>query len=155
LFKQPEFKWFDERYFSDIVKEKRCEGLLRVYWDRYLVNIEREVDSHQEYHLDKWLFENGKLYDLGKNRDQKKEHMYLHFINWKRTMKNCELTYRDKRENFYISYNAIHVNPNTEMKRYYNKIKNIFNGYHRILWRKQKSKKIKKSYYRLLGQLSK
>ena len=53
------------------------------------------------------------------------EVMYLHFINWKRSIKTCEVKYN----NFYISYNKIHYNLHSSFLILLNNIKNIFNGY--------------------------
>lgn len=155
LFIQEEYCWFDESTFAKIVRQKKVKKELKVYWDTYLLNVENGRDSHQEYHLDKWLYENGKLYDLGKNRNERIEYMYLHFINWKRTMESCEMVYPHNDTGFYISYNAIHLNRNGRDRIVYNNIKNLFEGYwvreRRRINKKKRQKLIERGVKKLFG----
>ncbi len=131
LFKESKYLWFDENTFATIVAEKKQKGELKVWWDEYLVNNERDRDSHQEYYLDRWVFDKGKLYDIGVNGKQKAEHMYLHFINWKITMNRCDIGYTSTDDKFYISYSGIHYKQHTQLQKKANTIENFFNGYYK------------------------
>ena len=145
LFEVPEFKWTDEVVLSSFIKnDPAFKALdLKVYWPNILCNQENGRDSHQEYYLDKWLWKEGKMLDL-KNGNPFNEVMYLHFINWKRTMKYAEVKYLDNPEQFYISYNGIHYKPHLDFVKALNGFKNVFAGYYAILYRKILLKTIKK-----------
>lgn len=145
LFELPEFKWTDEVVLSKFIKTSlafKALGL-KVYWLTILCNQENGRDSHQEYYLDKWLWKDGKMLEL-KNGKQINEVMYLHFINWKRTMKYSEVKYTDNPKQFYISYNGLHYKPHSNFAKALNGFKNLFDGYYAILYRKSVIKKIKK-----------
>lgn len=131
LFKATEYRWFDESTFASIVEEKKQKAELKVWWDEYLVNHERGSDSHQEYYLDRWVFDNGKLFDRGNGLDLKIEHMYLHFINWKAAMKTCEVSFDNPIEKFYVSYSGIHYKEHTFLDKRINSLKIIINGYYK------------------------
>jgi hypothetical protein len=142
LFEVPEFRWTDEVVLSDYL-QKHNDGKdlgINVYWPSILCNQERGRDSHQEYYLDRWLWQNGKMI----NTKTGEEVMYLHFINWKRTMKYCEVKYNDRPEQFFISYNGMHYNPHSKLTKAINTLKNHFNGYYAILNRKRLKRKLNK-----------
>lgn len=136
-------KRFCEGTFSDITKEAINEGLLKVKWDEILCNQENDRDSHQEYYLDKWLWRDGKVLEL-KNGKPINEVMYLHFINWKRTMKFSKIKWQDNPQQFYISYTGMHYKPHSTFEILLNRFKNLYNGYYTILFRKRLEKKLKK-----------
>jgi hypothetical protein len=145
LFVQENYKWFDEDHFARIVAGEVQHNQLAVYWDQHLVNNEKGRDSHQEYKLDKWLFDKGKLFDISAPSEQPVEHMYLHFINWKIKMKTCDI--KPENEIFYISYTGIHSSPHSFPALLANKIQNVFYGYYvreGIRIRKKKLKSLKK-----------
>ncbi|WP_432409983.1 DUF6625 family protein [Rasiella sp. SM2506] len=121
-------KRFCEGTFSEIIKEALKENKIRVKWDRILSNQERGIDSHQEYYLDKWLWMEGKMLEL-KNGKPVHEVMYLHFINWKRTMKYCKINYPEHPSEFYISYTGVHYKPHWKITKIANGFKNLFDGY--------------------------
>lgn len=145
LFEVPEFKWTDEVVLSNYIKTNPdFETMeLKVYWPTILCNQERGFDSHQEYHLDKWLWKDGKMLEV-KNGEPINEVMYLHFINWKRTMKFSEINYIEQPNEFYISYNGIYYNAHSGFAKAMNGVKNLFAGYYALLFRKRILKKIKK-----------
>jgi len=128
LFEQPKFMWFDEgkltNYIKNEIEQKKAK--YEVYWPDTLLNQEKGRDSHQEYYLDRWLWTDGKLV----NTKNKEEVMYLHFINWKKTMKICEVDFKKELNWFYISYNSIHIKPHTNSEIKWNDFKNIFDGYY-------------------------
>lgn len=142
LFEVPEFKWTDEVVLSNFIKtDPAFKALgLKVYWPKILCNQENGRDSHQEYHLDKWLWKEGKMLEL-KNGKPINEVMYLHFINWKRTMEYCEVEYNDNPNQFYISYKGMHYNPHSGFAKMLNGIKNLFDGYHTREYRRIEKKK--------------
>ncbi|AFL81695.1 hypothetical protein Aeqsu_2235 [Aequorivita sublithincola DSM 14238] len=103
---------------------------------------ENGQDSHQEYYLDKWLWKDGKMLEL-KNREPINEVMYLHFINWKRTMTFSEVKYKDNPQQFYISYSGMHYEPHSNFAQIVNGVKNVYSGYYVILKRKAILKRVK------------
>lgn len=145
LFEVPQFKWTDEVVLSNYIKTDPAfkQLKLKVYWPTILCNQERGVDSHQEYHLDKWLWKDGKMLEL-KNGQPINEVMYLHFINWKRTLKYSEINYTDQPKEFYISYNGMHYKAHSGFAKAMNGFKNLFAGYYVRLKRVKIKKKIKK-----------
>lgn len=118
---------FDENLLTNLIKENN-EYSSVVFWQSILCNQENGVDSHQEYYLNKWLWDKGSVFRLKKNKVEH-EVMYLHFINWKRTIKFSEVKYNDFPEEFYISYTGIHYRQHTRITIFLNYVKNIFNGY--------------------------
>lgn len=144
LFEVPKFMWFDEVVLTKHIKYlgENNKNPFKVFWNEELVKKGIESEKHQEYYLDRWLFENGKIYDL--YDINKKEYMYLHFINWKRTMKFSEVIYLDQPKQFYISYNGIRYQSNPMINRALNGFKNLFYGYYTILFKKRLVKAIKR-----------
>ena len=133
---------FDENLLTEVVKKNDTK---RVFWDEILCNHERGRDSHQEYYINKRIWNNGGVYQVDENNTLD-EVMYLHFINWKRTMTHCDLIESDT-NSFYISFNKIHLVEQPAWTEYLNGVKNIFNGYlikERRRYRKLKLKSLKK-----------
>ncbi len=118
---------YDEVGFTNIVSKLEKEGQIKVFWDEKLIQSGIKSEMHQEYFLDRWLYKNGSVYDL--YDINKKEYMYLHFINWKVTMKFCEIDYLDQPKQFYISYNGVHYKINSSIVKSFNGFKVFFNGY--------------------------
>ncbi|SDH87116.1 MULTISPECIES: DUF6625 family protein [Winogradskyella] len=140
LFEVPEFKWTDEIVLSNFIKEDEVfkSMNLKVYWPFILCNQENGHDSHQEYYLDKWLWKDGAILKLKKGQPVN-EVMYLHFINWKRTIKYNDVQFEGIQTNFYISYTGLHYHLHTEWQHFLNIFKNVFNGY----WIKEKRRRKK------------
>lgn len=153
LFEVPEFKWTDEVVLTEYIKNsKEFKKLnLKVYWDTILCNQERGRDSHQEYYLDRWLWDNGKM----TNTKTKEEVMYLHFINWKRTMRFSEVKYTNCHLQFYISYNELHYKVHKQSRHFLNKVKNSFQGYYVKENRRLRKKKIKSFKKRVKRKIKK
>ncbi len=134
LFSSQRGVFFDECHFSKFLEnhyreERRVE---KIYWSTILLNQEKGRDSHQEYYLDKWQWQNGKMVDM----HTKEEVMYLHFINWKKTMKECEVKYLSNTKEFYVSYSGIHYDRHSSFELFYNNFTNLFNGYYKKEWRR-------------------
>jgi hypothetical protein len=147
LFEVPEFRWTDEVVLSDYL-QKHNDGKdlgINVYWPSILCNQERGRDSHQEYYLDRWLWQNGKMINTKKGE----EVMYLHFINWKRTMRYCEVKYEDNPHQFFISYNGMHYNAHPQLVKSWNLLKNVFDGYKIRESRRIQKKNIKRIFKRV------
>lgn len=142
IFKTKKHLRYDEVGLTTIVEKLYKDGLVNVLWDEKLLQDGIKSEVHQEYFLDRWLYENGAVYDLFD--PDRKEYMYLHFINWKRTMRFCEIKYQDNPNQFFISFNRIHYKPHSVFTKMLNGIKNIFDGYYAILFKKSILKKIKK-----------
>lgn len=144
LFEHPKFQWTDEVVLTDCIKHNpEFKTLdLKVYWSNILCNQERGRDSHQEYYLDRWQWQNGKLLNTKTNE----EVMYLHFINWKRTMKSSEVKYIDQPNSFYISYSKIHYDKHNFFKKLCNSFTNLFDGYYVRLKKNRIKKLIKRNF---------
>lgn len=128
-------QFFDEIHFDKYLKKVNKVLNLRIYWAKYLLNVENNMDSHQDYHLDRWLWKNGKLTNTKTNQ----EVMYLHFINWKNSIKKNGIQYNSELNSFFISYNKIHLFRHTSFYVFANHIKNLFFGY----WRREKVRTFK------------
>ncbi|TXE21548.1 hypothetical protein ES731_01185 [Psychroflexus gondwanensis] len=138
LFEQEPFMWFDEHVLSNFLKHTLHP--YKIKWDTILCNQENGRDSHQEYELNRWYWKEGQL----TNTQTGKEVMYLHFINWKRTMRFSEVRYKDNPKPFYISYKGMHYKKYSNFKLIFNAFKNVFFGYYIRLKRKKLEKKLKK-----------
>lgn len=140
LLELPKFQWMDETIFTQFLKKFNSENdteTIQVYWPRILCNQERGTDSHQDYHLDKWLWKEGKMVKL-QRRQHIDEVMYLHFINWKRTFRYCKMAYPGPNQ-FFISYRGIHTKPHAAFLVWLNSLKNYFFGYYnRLKWLRYK-----------------
>lgn len=135
LLEQKKYMWGEEQVLTNYLKSQGISmNMPKVYWKTYWVN-NVNGKAHQEYYLDKWLWKEGKMLEL-KDGKPINEVMYLHFINWKRTMKSCEVEYIDKPKQFYISYDSIHYQQHSKIEKVLNVLKNLFNGYHIRLKRK-------------------
>ena len=154
LFKVPEFQWTDEVVLSNYLKgHNNGKSLgIQVYWPTILCNQENGRDSHQEYYLDKWLWKDGQMLEL-QNGKPINEVMYLHFINWKRTMKYCKVDYGDNPKQFYISYKGMHYKKHSGFLKMLNGIKNLFDGYYRREYRRIKKNKLKSILKRVKKKL--
>jgi hypothetical protein len=152
LFEEPKFNWFDEHVLTNYIKDESDENSFEynVHWSKILLNQERGRDSHQEYYLDKWQWQKGKMID----GNTKEEVMYLHFINWKKTMKKCEVKYLDNTKQFYISFSGIHINKHSCFEILFNDFKNIFNGYYKKEWRRIFRRKITSYIKRIKRKLN-
>jgi len=151
LFEHPKFQWTDEVVLTDSIKHNpEFKSLdLKVYWSNILCNQERGRDSHQEYYLDRWQWQNGKM----KNIKTNEEVMYLHFINWKRTMKSSEVTYCDQLDSFYISYSKVHYNKHSILQKLWNSFTNLFYGYYVREFKRIKKNRIESLIKRIKRKL--
>jgi hypothetical protein len=143
LFEESKFKWFDEYVLTNFIKERLIENTFeyKVYWPTILLNQERGIDSRQEYYLNRWMWQNSKMINTKTNE----EVMYLHFINWKKLMQNCEVIYNQNVDLFYVSYKNIHIEKYSYFTILLNTFINIFDGYYVRLWqynRKNNNKKL-------------
>ena len=142
---------FDENLLTEILKEN--DRGLNTKWDEILCNQYKGIDSHQEYHINKWIWKNGSVYSLDKSNNLN-EVMYLHFINWKRTMTKCTLIESDT-DSFFISFNKIHIEKQPVWIEYLNSVKNLFNGYWVKENRRINKNKIKSLFKRVKRKLIK
>ncbi|WP_348810492.1 DUF6625 family protein [Flavobacterium maritimum] len=147
VFEQQSYKWFDENAFALIIGELKLKNTISVYWEDELLDKGIESVAHQEYVLDKWLYKKGKVYEL--TESSVKEYMYLHFINWKKTMKNCEVKFADSTDSFYISYSAIHYHSHSNFEKGFNIFNNLFDGYFVREKKRIFFKRLKKKFKRL------
>ena len=125
LFEKERFMWFDEQVLSSYLRESSHS--FQIKWDIILCNQEKGRDSHQEYYLNRWLWKNGKLI----NTKTQEEVMYLHFINWKRTIKFSEVQYDKELKDFHVSYKRIHYQPFSNFRLVFNDFKNLFFGFYK------------------------
>ena len=145
----------DEEAFTVVLKNllKQATPGLKIYWNTYLMN-QTQGKAQQEYYLDKWLWKEGKMLEI-KNGKPIDEVMYLHFINWKRTLKYSEVRYNDEPKQFLISYNGMHYFRHSDWAILLNSIKNWFNGYEVRMRRKKLFLKLKGFKKRLFRKLTK
>lgn len=144
LVQQQKYMWTEEQVLTKhLHSQMNNADAPKVFWPKILCNQENGRDSHQEYYLDKWLWKDGKMLEL-KNGKPVNEVMYLHFINWKRTMRFSEIKYHDNPHKFYISYSGMHYKPHPRMTIALNGFKNLFDGYYVRLNRKKLNKKLRK-----------
>lgn len=154
LVRQQKYMWTEEQVFTQYLHSKiNTANAPKVFWPTILCNQENGRDSHQEYHLDKWLWKEGKMLEL-KNGQIINEVMYLHFINWKRTMEYCEVDYNDNPNQFYISYKGMHYDTHSYFSKVFNELKNLYNGYYVLLRRIKLKKKIKSLKKRVINRLA-
>ena len=156
LFGNAKLMRMDEECLTDFLKENTTDyGLKnRIYWPTILLNQERGIDSHQEYHLDKWQWKDGKILGL-ENGKYTNEVMYLHFINWKKTMKKSEVKYTHLTDYFYISYSSIHFQLHSNFEKNMAMFTNLFNGYYAKEYRRIKKKKFQKKLERIIKKIKK
>ncbi|MNQ28269.1 hypothetical protein D3C85_415430 [compost metagenome] len=127
-FQNPKHVKFDEIHFSQIITELTQLNEVKVFWDKQKIVKGIESPAHQEYYLDKWQWNNGKIFEIY-GKAVIKEYMYLHFINWKKTMKKCEVKFTDLADYFYISYSSIHFKLHSDFEKGFITFKNLFIGY--------------------------
>lgn len=135
LFVKDKFQWFDEFHFNNYIKNNT--KYIKIYWDKNLLNVEKGIDSQQDYHLDRWSWIDGKLV----NNKTKEQIMYLHFINWKKYLKFNEVKFIDRKDSFFISYNKIHFKKHSDTQIKINSLKNFFFGFWIRIYLKKKLKK--------------
>lgn len=100
----------DEHEMTDLVRALANQNSLRVYWPKFLLNFDRPVNDTPSIlgeFTNRWYWEQGKLYDRGEQNNRQDEIMYLHFMTWKKTLKECSFDYSANPESFYISYSQI------------------------------------------------
>jgi hypothetical protein len=148
LFEQEPFMWFDEHVLSNFLKDTLHP--YKIKWNNILCNQERGRDSHQEYYLDRWLWDNGKMI----NTKTGEEVMYLHFINWKRTVKFSKIKFDDNPKQFYISYMGMHYHTHSDVAKKLNRFRNLFDGYYIREKRRLKLKKVKSLERRIKRKLN-
>lgn len=96
---------FDEGGMTETIKTLAERGEVKIHWPKRLANFTNPVDngatSYLRPYTNRWYWEKGKLY----NRTD--EIMYMHFMTWKNSLKDCQFDYSDSPESFYISYSHI------------------------------------------------
>lgn len=142
-----ELQRIDEEAFTVCLKSIKLSANLNIWWDNYLLNQINGI-AHQEYYLDRWMWKDGKMYEIIKGKVVK-EVMYLHFINWKQTLRYSEIHYKDRPLSFYISYSSMHYQLHSSVAKTINHLKNLVGGY----WVKEKRRKRKIRYNRFKKRL--
>jgi len=101
---------FDEIIMTDTVKQISEKEKIKVYWPKFLfnfVNPRNDSPSVLGKLKNRWLWENGKLFEIDDQERRLGQVAYLHFMTWKRSMKACYVAYTDDPKQFYISYSHI------------------------------------------------
>ena len=90
IMQDPNHHWYDEKGFSEWVTMSANAGRIRVYWPSYMINFHQPVDDSPSVlsWLDSYKWDQGRLYSLSENGE---EILYLHFMNWKDTLKWCQV----------------------------------------------------------------
>ena len=154
LLNEKKYMWGEEHKLTNYLKLiQSSTSFPKIYWKKYLLN-NNNGKAHQEYHLDKWIWKDGKILEL-KNGEVINEVMYLHFINWKRTMMFCDVKYSDTPEQFYISYKGIHYKPHSNFAKRWNNFENLIDGYRVREYRRIRKKKLKSLIKRVKRKINK
>lgn len=84
----PAYCWFDEKGFSDIVQNLGESGSVNILWDTFRLNYVSHVDNYPSLlsWLDRYSWRSGRLYS---DAEKGGEIMYLHFMNWKDSLRWC------------------------------------------------------------------
>ena len=100
----------DEKHLTPVVAKLYESGKLKVAWERFLLNFpeNRRADvigypSFLNPHLNRWRWQDGKVYF------EEREIMYLHFMTWKSTLRQCKIRPSQNPKQFYISHTHISV----------------------------------------------
>lgn len=103
---QEAYCWFDEKQFSDLVAQEVRAGRIRAYWPDYLVNYAFPSCDRPSIlsWWDRYRWEDGALFSESEGG---REILYLHFMNWKDSLKRCDLGTTRQVERFRIGYSAI------------------------------------------------
>lgn len=100
---------FDEGEMTHMVQHLSDQGELKVYWSRRFANFKHPIDNGATAYLgaktNHWHWQEGKLYH------RSDEILYMHFMNWKRSLKECSVTVSNPVKSFYISFSHISLNP--------------------------------------------
>ena len=89
---------FDEVFMSIVVEEVMKQGLIRVYWPRWV--LDDEFATVLRRCTTGWHWEHGKLFNMN---DKRQEIMYLHFSEWKQSLRNINFSDSDSPDSFEIS----------------------------------------------------
>jgi Leucine rich repeat len=103
---------FDEEGMTRLIEQLARAGSIRVYWPKFLQNYanpKTDTPSKLPLYINKYFWEKGKLFDC--TGESAAEILYLHFMTWKKTLIDCEFSYRADPEKFYISYSKISLQP--------------------------------------------
>mgnify|MGYP000633849061 CR=1 FL=1 len=154
LFQLEKLQRMDEEVLSSHLKQTMGQQVnpFKVCWDKILLNSEAGRDSHQEYMYNRWLWKDGKIFQIQNGRIMK-EVMYLHFINWKRTLMTSEIIYDEKPSEFYISSDKIHLKPHSRLSENFRLFLNLFDGYQIRESRRLNYKRRKKSLKKIINRL--
>jgi hypothetical protein len=97
----------DEQKMSEILQENIDK--YKVKWNEFLLNFPSKYCIDKKNHAPGDLkHDEGPWYwDKGKIFINKKEILYLHFMNWKNTIQNINFNYEDEVESFYIHYKGL------------------------------------------------
>ena len=115
------------------------------------MNVKYNIIINVISFLNRWLWKDGQLMNI----KTKEEVMYLHFINWKRTMKFSEIEYDKDLNDFYVSYLGMHYKPFSNLRLIFNDFKNLFFGYHKEQNRRAKMLKLKSLKKRIKRKINK
>ncbi len=96
IFNEPDYSGFDEGYFSYHLYSQiqNISSSIKVYWPKkYAVDW-----PELEYSPLGWFWKNGKIY--GRNNS---ERIYLHFMKWKKSLREIDFQYIDDPSEFKIT----------------------------------------------------
>jgi hypothetical protein len=102
----PETVSFDEDFMTLVVSAVMRQGFIKAYWPGYV--LDNEFVQVLRVFRSGWHWEYGKLYNLN---DNNREIMYLHFSEWKPSLKHIDFSYQDSPRAFDISSERICAQP--------------------------------------------
>jgi hypothetical protein len=112
IIRQGECRAFDEDGMTRLIAPLARAGAIRVHWPKFLQNYaspRTDTPSRLPQYVNKYIWEKGKLFDC--TEESSAEILYLHFMTWKKTLTDCEVTYGSDPKKFYISYCKISMRP--------------------------------------------
>lgn len=104
----PEYCWFDEKGFFEHLKSIESKSGIRILADKFRLNYVNCNDAYPSLlsWLDRYHWRDGNLYSMSEDNG---EIMYLHFMNWKDSLKWSAVTNSTKASEFFISYSSINL----------------------------------------------
>lgn len=112
-----DYRVFDENAFSDYLHTLISAGSVKVHWPAHTINFAKSVDSQPSVlsPLDAFRWTDGALHSL---KEGAKEILYLHFMNWKSTMKHVDMPLPHESACFDIRFSSIHARQRRPPWRY-------------------------------------
>jgi len=94
--------YFDENHMTQLIAHMKLQSGLRVYWPDYV--LDQEFVFVLRKYPSGWLWQDGHLYNENVGH---KEVMYIHFLEWKKTILEMDFTLENAPNSFMITSKGI------------------------------------------------